>query len=74
MNFDKLTKKEKLLARRLNVTSEDLHRSGVNSFGTVWGLYNEYYLIQATFNGYTQPQIYRALLRCLFDRLGVQRG
>lgn len=65
-----LTKNEKRAARRLGVTAVDLHFTRTTSCGAVYGLYNNYYLIEGVFYGYTKAEIYRALLRKLFSRVG----
>lgn len=65
--MEKLTRHEKQLARRLNVSANDLYFDGRNSCGAVYGLYNNYYLIRGTFDGYSKPEIYRALLRKLIE-------
>lgn len=65
-----LTKNEKRAARRLGVTAADLHYTGFTSYGAAYGLYNDYYLIEGVFCGYTKPEIYRALLRKLLMRVG----
>ena len=65
-----LTKNEKRAARRLGVTAADLHFTGSTCYGAAYGLYNDYYLIEGIFCGYTKPEIYRALLRKLLKRVG----
>ncbi len=69
--MEKLTSKEKKAARLLKVSFNDLYISGCNSCGTVYGLYNNYYLIQGTYSGYTKIEIYRSLLRKLLKYLNV---
>jgi len=66
-----LTKEERRAARALGVSFKDVHRTGANCYGTVYGLYNNYYLVEMTFNGYSKREIYRALLRRLFDVCGL---
>lgn len=65
-----LTKNEKRAARRLGVTAADLHFTRSTCYGAVYSLYNDYYLIEGIFCGYTKAEIYRALLRKLFTRIG----
>jgi len=60
-----------MVLHKLGVTAHDVHRTGANCYGTVWGLYNDYYLVEKTFNGYTKPEIYRILARDLLDKLGL---
>ena len=69
--MENLTKWEIKTARKLGVSSADVHRVGANSFGVVYGLYNDYYYIAHTFNGYSKAEIYRALLRDLIEKIGV---
>ena len=71
MNTEKLTKKEKAAARRLNVSAADLHTNGRNCYGINYGLYNDYYLISGIYNGYSKAEIYRDLLRQLINRIGL---
>ena len=68
--MENLTRDEKRLARLLGVSFQDLHRVGSNTMGAVWGLYNPFCLCEMTFNGYTQREIYRILLRKLLSRCG----
>ena len=71
--MDKLSSYEKKVARLLNVSSNDLHKTGFNSYGTVYSLYNNYYLTEMTFSdGYSKLEIYRRLLRKLFKQLNIK--
>ena len=65
-----LTKNERRAARHLGITAADLHFTRTTSYGAVYGLYNNYYLIEGVFYGYTKAEIYRALLRKLLKRVG----
>ena len=69
--MEKFSKWEIMVLHKLGVTAHDVHRTGANCYGTVWGLYNDYYLVEKTFNGYTKPEIYRILARDLLDKLGL---
>lgn len=69
--MEKLTRYEKQIARKLGVTANDVFLDGYNSFGAVYGLYNSYYCVHMTFNGYSRPEIYRALLRKLIEKIGI---
>lgn len=69
--MEKLTKYEKIIARRLGVSGDDVHIVNHNSYGTVYGLYNDYYYIAKTFYGYTKAEIYRILLRDLIEKIGI---
>ena len=66
-----LTKKEKAIARRFDISYKDVHVVGHNSYGTVYGLYNNYFLTEMTFNGYTKAEIYRFLLRKFIKQIGI---
>lgn len=69
--MEKLTKYERIIARRLGVTAQDMHFIRRTCYGDVYGLYNDYYLVQRTFYGYSKAEIYRALLRDLIDKIGI---
>lgn len=69
--MEKLTKYEKIIARRLGVSSKDVHFIRHNCYGTAYGLYNDYYYIAKTFFGYTKAEIYRILLRDLIEKIGI---
>lgn len=69
--MEKLTRYEKQIARKLGISANDVFLDGYNSFGAVYGLYNSYYYTRMTFNGYSKPEIYRALLRKLIDQIGI---
>ena len=66
-----LTKAEKAIARRLGVSAADVYFSGHTCYGSAYGLYNDYYSISIISNGYNKREIYRLLLRRLFDRIGI---
>ena len=69
--MEKLTRQEKKAARALGVTAADVFPDGCNSYGRVYGLYNAYYYTRRTFCGsYSEPEIYRALLRDLLEKCG----
>ncbi len=67
-----LTPDEKRAARALNVTAADVYRDGWNCYGTVYGLYNDYYYTTMTISGYTRAEIYRELLRALIRKMGYE--
>ena len=69
--MEKLSKWEIMLLHRLGVTASDVHRIGGNAYGTIWGLYNDYYYISHTISGYSKAEIYRILARDLLDKLGL---
>ena len=69
--MEKLTKYERTFAKRFGITAADVHKVRHNCYGTVYGLYNNYYLVEMTFSGYSKPEIYRALLRKLIDKCGI---
>lgn len=69
--MEKLTKYEKIIARRLGVSGNDVHFINRNCYGDVYGLYNDYYYIAKTFYGYTKAEIYRILLRDLIEKIGI---
>lgn len=64
-----LTKEEKRAARSLGVSAKDVYISGANCYGTVYGLYNNYYLTELTMYGYSKREVYRALLRKLISQV-----
>lgn len=69
--MEKLTRYEKQIARKLGVTANDVYYAGSNCYGNNYGLYNSYYYTVMTFNGYSKPEIYRALLRKLIGKIGI---
>lgn len=69
-NMNLLTKEEKRTARRLGVTAADVRRGAATCYGTNYSLLNEYYYIHAIYNGYSQAEIYRDLLRRLIRTAG----
>lgn len=66
--IENLTKEERKFARVAGVSANDVHISGRNSCGTVYGLYNCYFLTELTISGYTRAEIYRLLLRKLIKQ------
>lgn len=66
----KFTKGEKKILKAMGVTMNDVHKSGSNCVGTVYGLYNPCYLVECTFNGsYTKHEIYHELVDRLFTKM-----
>lgn len=68
MSMEKLTPYEKAVARKCGISAADITCHGANSYGTVYSLYNRWFYISGTFNGYSKPEIYRALLRQFIER------
>lgn len=66
-----LSKWEIKMARRLGVSSSDVHKARTTTWGTVYGLTNDYYLTEQIFMGYSKAEIYRALLRKLIKQIGI---
>ena len=64
-----LTRYEKQFARAAGITAADVHKTGRNSSGTVYALYNPYYFTECTFYGYTLREVYRFLLRRLIKNV-----
>ena len=63
MGKDKLTRYEKAVARKCGISAADCVCTGANECGAVYTLYNPWFYICRTFNGYSRDYIYRALLR-----------
>jgi hypothetical protein len=69
--MEKLTKTERAFCRRAGITANDVFYDGCNSCGTVYGLYNPWYYVRLTVNGYTKRETYRLLVRALMKKCGV---
>lgn len=68
MSIEKLTPYEKTVARRCGISAADIACHGRNECGAVYSLYNRWFYISGTFDGYSKPQVYRALLRQFIER------
>lgn len=67
----KLSLTEKRIARRLGVSTSDVHLIARTSYGDSYGLYNNYFDVYGVFMGYSKAVIYRSLLRQLISQIGI---
>lgn len=66
-NMKKFTTKERAMLRSMRISMNDVHKTGSNSMGTVYGLYNPYYLTEITVYGTSNKRyIYHKLVEHLF--------
>ena len=62
----KFTTKERAILRSLDISMNDVHKTGSNSTGMVYGLYNPYYLTELTVYGTSNKRyIYHKLVEHL---------
>lgn len=62
----KFTTKERAILRSMGITMNDVHKTGSNNMGTVYGLYNPYYLTEITVYGTSDKRyIYHKLVEYL---------
>ena len=69
--MEKLSKWEIKVLHKLGVTAKDVHFVRSTCWGNVYGLYNDYYLVEKCFLYYTKAEIYRILARDLLDKIGI---
>lgn len=71
----KFSTKERAILRSFGISMNDVHRSGNNSCGTVYGLYNPYFLTEMTFCGTSDKRyIYHKLVEhLLYDQLKLDK-
>lgn len=67
----RLTKEAKRMLRKLNVTATDVYKANSTCYGTRYGIYNDYYLVDGIFSGYSRQEIYHRLVVKLFDKIGL---
>lgn len=67
----KFTREAKAILRKIEVTEKDVYKSNSTCYGTRYGLYNDFYLVDGIFYGYTKREIYHALVKKLFEKMGL---
>jgi len=68
----KLSKTARKILRQMDITSKDVHKTGSNCCGVVYGLYNPYYLTEITFYGTVdRNHIYHKLLERLWEQMRI---
>ena len=69
-----LSATEKRILRAARITAADLHYTGHNGAGAVYCLYNDWFVVGGTYNGYSRPEIYRDLARRFISRARREYG
>ncbi len=67
----RFTRETKRFLREIGVTAADVHKENATCYGTRYGLYNDFYLVDGIFYGFTKREIYHRLVEKLLSKIGV---